>query len=96
MSISALMPSICIAPSPSEAITGRSGYAIFAANAYGTPGPIVASVPERAAFIPSRSFRCRAHQLVAEPESAVRMQSSGSRELSSWKTSSGLIPSSAF
>src|ERR1044072_7397624 len=46
--ISSLMPFICIAPSPTSAITGRSGFVNFAATAHGTPGPIVASVPASA------------------------------------------------
>ena len=54
------MPFIWIAPSPTSAITGRSGYANFAAIAYGTPGPIVASVPESDAIIPARSLQRRA------------------------------------
>ena len=37
----------------------------------------------------------RAHQFVAEPESAVRMQRSGSRALSSWRTSCGFSGSAA-
>ena len=45
----------------------------------GTAGHIVASVPDSAAFMPSRIRRWRAHQFVADPESAVRMQPSGSR-----------------
>ena len=35
-----------MAPSPSNAIAGRSGCANFAPIAYGTALPIVASVPE--------------------------------------------------
>src|ERR1044072_2564518 len=91
MSISALMPLICIAPSPIDAITGRCGNANFAASAYGTAGHIVASVPDSAAFIPVRIRRWRAHQFVAEPESAVRIAPSGSRLDNSWNTSWGLI-----
>jgi hypothetical protein len=93
MSISALMPIICIAPSPTNAITGRSGNANFAPSAYGTAQPIVASVPLIAAFIPARSFRWRAHQLAAVPESAVVMQPSGRSGESSWNTRCGLIGS---
>ena len=93
MSISALTPVICIAPSPSAAITGRSGNANLAPSAYGTAQPIVASVPEMPAFIPARSFRWRAHQLAAVPESAVRMHLSGRSGESSWNTRCGLTGS---
>ncbi len=44
------MPFICIAPSPTSAITVRSGCAYLAAIAYGTPGPMVASPPESEAM----------------------------------------------
>ena len=62
----------------------------MAASAYGIAGPIVASVPESAPRMPRRKRRWRAHQFVLEPESAVTMQPSGRRGLSSWKTFSGL------
>ncbi len=55
-----------------------------------SPGHIVASVPDRAVFIPLRSRMCRAHQSVDEPESLVRIAWSGSRLLSSWNSSCGL------
>jgi hypothetical protein len=84
------MPIICIAPSPTIAIATRSGYANFAATAYGTPGHIVASVPDSAARMPARSRRWRAHQFVPEPESAVTIARSGRRELSSQKSRCGL------
>ncbi len=67
------MPFISIAPSPTVAMTGRSGCASFAAIAYGTPGPIVASPPESEAIMPRRSFTSRAYQSAEEPESAVRI-----------------------
>src|SRR5439155_17028891 len=71
--ISSFIPFIWKAPSPTSAKTGRSGCANFAAIAYGTPGPIVASVPESDAIIPFRILMSRAYQLAAEPESAARM-----------------------
>ena len=76
-------------------MTGRSGYASFAASAYGMAGPIVARVPESAASMPSRMRRWRAHQFVADPESASRIVRSGRRWDSSWKTSWGLSGSAA-
>src|SRR6185503_646086 len=72
------MPSICIAPSPTSAIDTLSGKANLAAIVYGTPGHMVASVPESDAFMPSRIFKLRANQLADDPESAVRIQLSGS------------------
>jgi hypothetical protein len=82
----AFKPIICIVPSPTQEITGLSGWANFAPSTYVAPGPIVASVPETAAIMPSRSLRFRAHQFVAEPESPMTMQRSGRRRLSSLKT----------
>ena len=93
--ISSFNPFICMAPSPTSAITGRSGCTNFAATAYGTPGPIVASVPESDAIMSRRSLRSRANQFADEPESAVRMQRSGSRDESSQKTRCGLIGSAS-
>ncbi len=91
--ISSFIPFICIAPSPVIAIATRSGYANFAAMAYGTAEPIVASPPESDHFIPRRIVRCRADQFVEVPASALRTQFAGSRASSATKTSSGLIPS---
>src|SRR5450756_838663 len=87
--INSFMPFICIAPSPTNAIATRSGWANFAAIAYGTPGPIVASPPESDAIMPGRIFRSRAYQLAHEPESHVRMQRSGKRGDSSQHTRCG-------
>ena len=87
---SSAIPFICIAPSPTSAIAGRSGCAHFAPITYGTPGPIVASVPDSDACIPLRIAMCRAHQFVADPESEVRIARSGSREDSSAATACGL------
>ncbi len=58
--------------------------------AYGVPGPIVARVPDSDASMPWRSFSWRAHHVVEEPESAVRMASSGSRDESSHATRCGV------
>jgi len=44
--MSSLIPFICMAPSPTSAMTGRPGWPNFAPMAYGTPGPIVARVPD--------------------------------------------------
>src|SRR6266545_362583 len=93
--ISSFRPFICIAPSPTSAIATRYGCANFAAIAYGTPGPIVARVPESDASIPLRTLTSRANQFAAEPESEVRMQLSGSREESSQNTRWGLIGSAS-
>src|SRR4051812_45409438 len=84
--ISPLLPFICIAPSPTSAIATRSGNANFAATAYGTPGPIVARLPESDAIIPLRSTTSRAYQFAAEPESAASTQPSGRRDDSSQNT----------
>ena len=43
--------------------------------------------------MPARNLRSRAYQLVAEPESAVTITSSGSRDDSSQNSSIGLIGS---
>src|ERR1700761_4823115 len=63
---------------------------------YGTAGHIVASVPDKVAFMPSRIFRLRANQLAEEPESAVMMQLSGNFGESSRKTRCGLMGSASF
>ncbi len=94
--IRAEMPFICIAPSPTIAITGRSGCAYLAAIAYGTAGPMVASPPDSDAIIPCRIFRSRAYHLAAEPESQVRMQLSGRRDDNSQNTRCGLIGLASF
>src|SRR3569833_4163794 len=67
--INSAMLFICMAPSPTRAITGRSGWANLAAMAYGTAAPIEASPPESDAIIPRRIFTSRAYQLAQEPES---------------------------
>src|SRR5256885_4350067 len=87
--INSFMPFIWNAPSPTSAITGRSGYANLAPIAYGTPEPIVAKPPECEAIMPRRIFRSRAYQLVPDPESLVRMQRSGRRGDSSQNTRCG-------
>src|SRR5690348_11948179 len=85
------MPFIWNAPSPTIAMTGRSGCANFAAIAYGTPGPIVASPPDNDAIMPSRILRTRAYQFADEPESQVRITRSGSLGDNSQNTRCGLI-----
>src|SRR3954465_14798862 len=90
------MPSIWKAPSPTKQMTGRPGCANFAAIAYGTPGTIVASVPESEARFPLRSFSWRAYQFVDEPESAVMIASSGSTCESSCTTRCGFIGSASI
>ena len=72
------MPPICIAPSPTSAIATRSGNANLAAIAYGTPGTIVARLPDSIAFMPRRILMWRAYQFAAEPESLERIAFSGS------------------
>src|SRR5919201_2162849 len=91
--MSSFIPFIWNAPSPTKAITGRSGYANFAATAYGVPGPIVARVPDSDAMLPFFIFSCRAHQFVDEPESAVTIASAGRRCESSQTTRWGFIGS---
>jgi hypothetical protein len=60
------------------------------------PGHIVASVPERVAFMPRRILMLRANQLATLPESALMMQLSGRRGDSSQSTRSGLIGSASL
>src|SRR5207248_11319828 len=91
MVTTSLIPFINIAPSPTVAVTTRSGDANFAAIAYGTPGRMVARFPESDAIIPRRIFKSRANQFAAEPESATIMQLSGKRGDNSQKTRWGLI-----
>ena len=90
------MPSIWKAPSPVRPMTGRFGCANFALIAYGTPGTMVASVPDSDPRMPSRSMQWRAYQFVADPLSEVMITSSGSRRLSSQNTSSGLTGSASW
>ena len=71
------MPFICMAPSPTSAIAGRFGCVDLAAIAYGTPGPIVASVPESDARWDGLTLTSRAYQFAEEPESALMIASSG-------------------
>src|SRR3954470_2417105 len=84
---------ICIAPSPTNAMTGRSGWAYLAPIAYGTAAPLVARVPASDPRPPARNFRSRAYQLAAEPESEVTIALSGRRGFSSQNNSIGLIGS---
>ncbi|CAM5713542.1 hypothetical protein SALBM135S_05002 [Streptomyces alboniger] len=95
MVMSSAMPFICIAPSPTMAMAGRSGWANLAPMTYGTPGPMVASVPESDPRMEPRMRRWRAYQLAAEPESAARMTSSGSSSSSACTTYSGLTGSAS-
>ena len=57
----------------------RSGCAHLAPMAYGTAGPIVASVPDSDPRAPLRILMCRAYQLAALPESEEIMALAGSR-----------------
>src|SRR5690606_40502388 len=81
---------ICMAPSPTSATTGRSGWANLAAIAYGTPEPMVARVPESEPRMSPRNLMSRAYQLAADPESQVTIAFSGMRDESSQKTRCGL------
>src|ERR1700733_15644793 len=81
---------ICIAPSPTRAITGRSGCANLAAIAYGTAAPIDAGPPDSEHIIPRRIFTSRAYQLAQEPESLVMIARSGSNGDNSQATRCGL------
>src|SRR5690349_24731986 len=90
------MPIICMAPSPTNAMAIRFGKANFAAIAYGSAGHIVARFPEREAIIPLRILISRAYQFAVDPESAERIQSSGSFFDSSKKTLCGLIGLAEF
>jgi hypothetical protein len=53
-------PFICIAPSPTSATHGRSGWANLAAIAYGTAQPMVSRLPDSHASWPALSLRSRA------------------------------------
>ena len=55
--MSSAMPFICIAPSPTKAIAGRSGWANLAPMTYGTPGPIVARVPDSEPRMPAANLQ---------------------------------------
>src|SRR5699024_12029211 len=66
--MSSAMPFICMAPSPTIAIAGLSGCANFAPIAYGTPGPMDASVPDREPRISSANLSDQPYQFPAEPE----------------------------
>src|SRR4051812_29311081 len=76
--ISSAMLFICIAPSPTSAMTGRPGWANLAAIAYGTAAPIEASPPDSEHIWPRWIFRSRAYQFAHDPESLVMMASGGS------------------
>src|SRR5688500_12152016 len=89
-------PFICIAPSPAKAITNLSGYANFAAMAYGTAQPIVARLPDSDAIIPSRMFSSRAYQLASDPESAVMIHLSGRSGDNDQKTNCGFNGEASF
>ena len=84
------MPFICIAPSPANTITGRSGFPNLAPMPYGTPGPMVARLPDSDPRMSPRNRNWRAYQLADEPESAVTIALSGSRGDSSANNRSGL------
>src|SRR4051812_49773607 len=76
--ISSAMLFICMAPSPTSAMTGRPGWANLAAIAYGTAAPIEASPPESEHIWPRWILRSRAYQFAHDPESLVMMASGGS------------------
>src|SRR3954452_19041064 len=82
-------PFICMAPSPTNAIAGRSGWANLAPIAYGTAGPIVAKVPDKDPLAPLGNRRHLAYQFVDDPESAVTMALLGSCSDSSHTTRIG-------
>src|SRR3954468_21816913 len=89
--ISSAMLFICMAPSPTSAITGRLGWANLAAIAYGTAAPIEARPPDSEYIWPRWTRRSRAYQLAHEPESLVMIASAGRRGESSHVTRCGLI-----
>src|ERR1700739_546286 len=88
--ISSAMLFICMAPSPTNATTGRSGWANLAAIEYGTAAPIEARPPDSEHIIPRLIFRSRAYQLAQEPESLVMIARSGRRGENSHTTRCGL------
>src|SRR3954471_20772646 len=57
-----------MAPSPTSATTGRSGWANLAPIAYGTAAPMVARVPDSEPRIVPRIRRWRAYHVAAQPE----------------------------
>src|SRR5213596_1634873 len=69
--ISSAMLFICMAPSPTRAMTGRPGWANFAPIAYGTAAPMDARPPDREHIMPRRILRSRANQFAQLPESDV-------------------------
>src|ERR1700722_7832972 len=75
MVMSSARPFICIAPSPANTITGRPGLPNLAPIPYGTPGPIVARLPDREPRMSPWNLSWRAYQFAEEPESAVTMAS---------------------
>src|SRR6202012_5571184 len=77
--ISSAMLFICMAPSPTSAMTGRSGCANLAAMAYGTAAPIDASPPDSEHILPRLILRARAYQWGREPLSLVLIARSGRR-----------------
>src|SRR5438034_232353 len=89
--MSSARPFICMAPSPAKMMAGRSGWPNLAPMPYGTPGPIVARVPDSEPRTSPRNFSCRAYQLADEPESAATMALAGSRVDSSRNSSIGLM-----
>ncbi|SAL88940.1 hypothetical protein AWB74_08813 [Caballeronia arvi] len=90
--MSSAMLFICMAPSPTSAMTGRSGNANFAAIAYGTAAPIDASPPESEQCMPRFTFKSRAYQLATDPESLVTMAFAGTRVDNSQTVRCGFTP----
>src|SRR5256885_333376 len=82
--------SIVKPPSPTNATDCRFGYAIFAAIAYGSPGAIVARLPEQENICPRLIEMGRAAHVVIVPESVEMIASSARRSLSAWATTCGL------
>src|SRR3954471_14031499 len=76
--MSSAMLFICMAPSPTSATTGRSGWANLAAIAYGTAAPIEASPPDSEHICPRFTRYSLAYQFAQEPLSLVTIASSGS------------------
>ena len=62
---------------------------------YGTPGPMVARLPDSEPRTSPRNFSWRAYQFADEPESAATMASTGSRVDSSRNSSIGLTGSAS-
>src|SRR3954453_6141720 len=76
-------------------MTGRSGQPILAPIPYGTPGPMVARLPDSDPRIRPLKRSIRAYQLADEPESAVTIASSGNLGDSSPNSSIGLTGSAS-